>query len=270
MWRWGVVASMFRFAWDHKWFLTLIYAPLAIACSVAAYQFGFVWAYVWFRSNGGTLSYAAQREIEHNLLWLKADIETYQKKHGTLPKRLAEVDLAAFREHGEPVLLDGQGRPLDPWGRPFLYAVKAGEIDLRSLGRDGRPGGTRLDADVSLDQVTWYYKLPSLQEFLRDQAEMPERSETPEITGFCAACPLLVFAAALFSRFRGPRRLHVALWVPAVTAAALVVGLLGGPILFLFTMAYVILVTLIGIFLSLVWLIICFCFGLPLPPISDH
>jgi hypothetical protein len=256
--------------WDHKWFIALVYAPLAISCSVATYYVGFIEAFVWFRLNGGQMSYAAQREIAHNLLWLKADIEAHLKKRGALPAQLADVDLAAFREHGEPVRLDAQGQPLDPWGRPYLYTVKSGQIDLRSLGRDGVPGGTRLDADVSLDQSTWYFDLPNLREFLQYQSEMPERSETPVITWVCAVCPLLIFAAALFRRLRGPSRMHAALWVLVVTATALVGGVMGGPILFLLMMVCVICVTLLSIFLSILWLIISYWFGYEVPPMSDH
>jgi general secretion pathway protein G len=41
--------------------------------------------------------------------------------------------------------------PLDPWGRPFIYREPGehGEIDLYSYGKDGRPGGTGVDADIT-------------------------------------------------------------------------------------------------------------------------
>ncbi|MBC7957410.1 MAG: type II secretion system major pseudopilin GspG [Cytophagales bacterium] len=41
--------------------------------------------------------------------------------------------------------------PMDPWGRPYLYASPGehGDIDVSSTGRDGRPGGDGLDADVT-------------------------------------------------------------------------------------------------------------------------
>lgn len=43
--------------------------------------------------------------------------------------------------------------PLDPWGRPYVYAspgkMNAGSFDLYSLGRDGRPGGDGEDADIT-------------------------------------------------------------------------------------------------------------------------
>jgi general secretion pathway protein G len=46
-----------------------------------------------------------------------------------------------------------QAVPLDPWGRAYVYVapgvVNADSYDLYSLGKDGRPGGTGEDADVT-------------------------------------------------------------------------------------------------------------------------
>lgn len=42
--------------------------------------------------------------------------------------------------------------PLDPWGKPYLYKCCPGEhgdFDLYSLGKDGAPGGTGAEADVT-------------------------------------------------------------------------------------------------------------------------
>lgn len=41
--------------------------------------------------------------------------------------------------------------PMDPWGRPYVYASPGehGEFDISSTGRDGRPGGDGLDADIT-------------------------------------------------------------------------------------------------------------------------
>ena len=40
--------------------------------------------------------------------------------------------------------------PKDPWGNPYLYLSPGnnGEIDIYTLGRDGRPGGEDIDADI--------------------------------------------------------------------------------------------------------------------------
>ncbi|MDH4108838.1 MAG: type II secretion system major pseudopilin GspG [Gammaproteobacteria bacterium] len=40
--------------------------------------------------------------------------------------------------------------PRDPWGNPYLYLSPGnnGEIDIYTMGRDGRPGGEGEDADI--------------------------------------------------------------------------------------------------------------------------
>jgi len=40
--------------------------------------------------------------------------------------------------------------PTDPWGNPYLYLSPGNqrEIDIYTLGRDGRPGGEGIDADI--------------------------------------------------------------------------------------------------------------------------
>ena len=42
------------------------------------------------------------------------------------------------------------GLPKDPWGNHYQYLNPGqhGEIDIYTLGRDGRPGGEGVDADV--------------------------------------------------------------------------------------------------------------------------
>ena len=41
--------------------------------------------------------------------------------------------------------------PADPWGRPYVYQQPGthSDFDLLSYGKDGRPGGTGEDADVT-------------------------------------------------------------------------------------------------------------------------
>ena len=43
--------------------------------------------------------------------------------------------------------------PPDPWGRPFVFRSPGDighDFELMSLGKDGQPGGTGLDADISV------------------------------------------------------------------------------------------------------------------------
>ena len=41
--------------------------------------------------------------------------------------------------------------PADPWGNAYIYVATGehGEFDISSTGRDGRPGGDGLDADIT-------------------------------------------------------------------------------------------------------------------------
>jgi len=41
--------------------------------------------------------------------------------------------------------------PLDPWGKPYIYKIpgEKGEFDLLTYGKDGQPGGTGENADLS-------------------------------------------------------------------------------------------------------------------------
>ncbi len=38
--------------------------------------------------------------------------------------------------------------PQDPWGNPYVYESTGGRFTIKSLGKDGKPGGEDLDADI--------------------------------------------------------------------------------------------------------------------------
>ncbi len=44
-----------------------------------------------------------------------------------------------------------KGVPSDPWGRAYAYKMPGehGDFDISSAGRDGRPGGDGVDADIN-------------------------------------------------------------------------------------------------------------------------
>jgi len=43
-----------------------------------------------------------------------------------------------------------QKLPKDPWGNPYQYLQPGthGEVDIFTFGRDGKPGGDGMDADI--------------------------------------------------------------------------------------------------------------------------
>ncbi len=84
----------------------------------------------------------------------------YLRKHGCLPQGSADLPT---RENYDNSIDDG-------WGRNIIYMIGPDHtITLRSLGRDGRPGGSGEDADitrffkVSQEKVT-AFRAPSCDE----------------------------------------------------------------------------------------------------------
>lgn len=106
-----------------------------------------------FRNVGDANIIAARSQVETLAVALEAqrlDISTYP----TTTQGLASLQARPV----EPV--PGwrgpylrKAVPLDPWGRPYLYVAPGirnpDSFDLYSLGRDGLPGGTGEDADIT-------------------------------------------------------------------------------------------------------------------------
>jgi general secretion pathway protein G len=85
---------------------------------------------------------------------LEKAIDQYRLDTGHYPS--TEQGLAALvaRPQNEPKWAGPYLRkavPPDPWGNPFIYRTpgQKGDYDVISYGKDGRPGGTGEDADLS-------------------------------------------------------------------------------------------------------------------------
>ena len=79
-------------------------------------------------------------------------VHAYHAGTKALPKSLEEVRGALSLQAS--FQWDEKGRPLDGWGRPFLYSTDGAKFVIISLGRDGKPGGLGLDCDLS-NTNTW-------------------------------------------------------------------------------------------------------------------
>ena len=98
---------------------------------------------------------AARSQIE----MLGATLDAYRLDNGRYPT--TDQGLAAlWREPAsDPRPRNWRGPylkktvPLDPWGRPYVYKspgdVNAQGYDLLTYGRDGQPGGSNEDADLT-------------------------------------------------------------------------------------------------------------------------
>jgi len=127
---------------------------LLVVITVIAILAGLVGPLVFRNVSDAKIS-AAHSQIELFALAL----DQYRLDNDYYPS--AAQGLAALRERpsGEPEARNWRGPylrkaiPLDPWGRPYVYKspgdVNSESYDLLSLGRDGQPGGTGEDADVT-------------------------------------------------------------------------------------------------------------------------
>jgi general secretion pathway protein G len=127
---------------------------LLVVITVIAILAGLVGPMV-FRNVGDAKVSAARAQIELFALAL----DQYRLDNDFYPATSQGLGALRERPSGVPEARNWRGPylrkaiPLDPWGRPYSYKspgdVNAESYDLLSLGRDGQPGGTGEDADVT-------------------------------------------------------------------------------------------------------------------------
>ncbi|MGH7151026.1 MAG: type II secretion system major pseudopilin GspG [Planctomycetota bacterium] len=76
-------------------------------------------------------------------------VRSYQIKNGRLPESLEP--LVTPDENGVTFLADRTEIPVDPWGFTYQYEADSNGMtfEVRSLGKDGEPGGEGDNADIS-------------------------------------------------------------------------------------------------------------------------
>lgn len=114
---------------------------------------GLLAAYVgprYFAQLGKSEQGAARAQIES---FAKA-LDTYRLDTGHYPTTDVGLSALMVKPGNEP---KWQGPylqkevPMDPWGRAYIYHLQdtGGDFELKSLGKDGQPGGEAENADVS-------------------------------------------------------------------------------------------------------------------------
>lgn len=88
----------------------------------------------------------AQAEVDT----LAGKIEQYQQDVGSLPPNLEALVKAPANSAGWLGPYAKEVELKDPWGQPLEYHVpgQGAPYDLISYGRDGKPGGEAMDADI--------------------------------------------------------------------------------------------------------------------------
>lgn len=77
---------------------------------------------------------------------LQTALKTYYAKKGNYPDTGSGLRVLV-----ESQILDRS--PIDPWGHEYVYLNEGGKPVVISYGRDGSPGGTELDEDISSKDV---------------------------------------------------------------------------------------------------------------------
>ncbi|MYN08299.1 type II secretion system major pseudopilin GspG [Pseudoduganella aquatica] len=95
-----------------------------------------------------TIAKAQIEAFEKSLDTYRLDVGRYPSAEEGLAALLAAPASAGAKWNG-PYLK--KGVPPDPWGKPYQYRAPGtkGEYEIISLGKDGQPGGTGEDADIS-------------------------------------------------------------------------------------------------------------------------
>ncbi|WP_294076274.1 type II secretion system major pseudopilin GspG [Sphingomonas sp.] len=89
-----------------------------------------------------------------NLKTLSAALKTYRLDNGQYPttqqglKALVEKPTTPPLPTSWPEGGYVSENPVDAWGNPYVYASTGSSFELKSLGKDGKPGGEGLDADL--------------------------------------------------------------------------------------------------------------------------
>ncbi len=100
---------------------------------------------------GDARSGTARAQIKN----IESALELYYLDTGTYPN--AQVGLNALMRQPPDVLnwkgpyMKQESGLVDPWAKPYVYANpgKTAVFDVMTLGRDGQPGGSAEDADIS-------------------------------------------------------------------------------------------------------------------------
>jgi general secretion pathway protein G len=89
-----------------------------------------------------------------DLATIASQLTTYRLDNGAYPTSEQGLKALVERTNVPPLpasFPDGgylSTMPQDPWGRPYVYQSNGSSYSIQSLGRDGKPGGEGVDADI--------------------------------------------------------------------------------------------------------------------------
>ena len=97
---------------------------------------------------------------QSDLRAISAALKMYRLDNGDYPSTAQGLAALVRKPGGEPAPTNWnpggylEAVPVDPWGHPYLYRSPGADgsgFDLASTGKDGKPGGEGLDADLAVN-----------------------------------------------------------------------------------------------------------------------
>ena len=137
----------------------------------------------WIRSQGRIICGPASK-VGADLAGLDAALERWRRAHGAWPAGLEALVTPDGRNR--TFLQDLAEVPLDPWGRPYRYALTPEGPLVYTLGADGEPRGDPGDGD----RANWWR--------IVDRASLPTGPAEPQASTNSRSRP----RRAAFSRQR--------------------------------------------------------------------
>jgi hypothetical protein len=113
----------------------------------------------WQNACDSSTARLEQYQTQRHMKEIAAGVTEYRQAFGADPK--SADDLAKMTNHAFTA-----DRMFDGWGRPLLFTVDRSNLVATSYGRDGKPGGTGLDCDLTSANWTPKEARPSFKQFL--------------------------------------------------------------------------------------------------------
>ncbi len=92
------------------------------------------------------------KSIKDSLKSFKIEEGRYPTTQEGLKALITNPDPAKYKSYPNGGFLDSKKLPKDSWGNEFIYVNNNGNIDIISLGADGKEGGSGENKDIRLSQ----------------------------------------------------------------------------------------------------------------------
>jgi len=92
------------------------------------------------------------KSIKDSLKSFKLEEGRYPTTQEGLKALIKNPDPQKYKNYPSNGFLDSKSVPKDSWGNEFIYVNNNGDIDIISLGADGKEGGDGENKDIKLSQ----------------------------------------------------------------------------------------------------------------------